>query len=112
MACAMPQAMDLSLARPMISPRLPAISGPVTSPVDIWSSPSTLFPEKAVYYFCKPCSSRGLDQKILKEKAAEFNLIGETYISVSNAYQAAKENASSYDLIFIGGSTFVVSEIL
>ena len=71
-----------------------------------------LFPEKAVYYFSKPCSSRGLDQKILKEKAAEFNLIGETYISVSNAYQAAKENASSHDLIFIGGSTFVVSEIL
>lgn len=51
-----------------------------------------LFPENAIYYFCKPDISRGLDQLTLKEKAAEFNLVGQTYISVSNAYQAAKEN--------------------
>jgi dihydrofolate synthase/folylpolyglutamate synthase len=71
-----------------------------------------LFPENAIYYFCKPHISRGLDQLILKEKAAEFNLVGQTYISVSNAYQAAKENAGNYDFIYIGGSTFVVAEIL
>jgi dihydrofolate synthase/folylpolyglutamate synthase len=71
-----------------------------------------LFPENAIYYFCKPDISRGLDQLILKEKAAEFNLVGQTYISVSNAYQAAKENAGNNDFIYIGGSTFVVAEIL
>lgn len=71
-----------------------------------------LFPQNAIYYFCKPDISRGLDQLILKEKATEFNLVGQTYISVSNAYQAAKENASNNDFIYIGGSTFVVAEIL
>jgi dihydrofolate synthase/folylpolyglutamate synthase len=71
-----------------------------------------LFPENAIYYFCKPDISRGLDQLILKEKAAEFNLVGQTYISVSNAYQAAKKNAGNNDFIYIGGSTFVVAEIL
>lgn len=71
-----------------------------------------LFPENAIYYFCKPNISRGLDQLILKEKAAEFNLVGQTYISVSNAYQAAKENAKENDFIYVGGSTFVVAEIL
>jgi dihydrofolate synthase/folylpolyglutamate synthase len=71
-----------------------------------------LFPENAIYYFCKPDISRGLDQLILKEKAAEFNLSGQTYISVSNAYQAAKENAGNNDFIYVGGSTFVVAEIL
>ena len=71
-----------------------------------------LFPKNAIYYFCKPDISRGLDQLILKEKAAEFNLVGQTYISVSNAYQAAKENATNNDFIYVGGSTFVVAEIL
>ena len=71
-----------------------------------------LFPKNAIYYFCKPDISRGLDQLILKEKAAKFNLVGQTYISVSNAYQAAKENAKENDFIYVGGSTFVVAEIL
>ena len=71
-----------------------------------------LFPKNAIYYFCKPDISRGLNQLILKEKAAEFNLVGQTYISVSNAYQAAKENAKENDFIYVGGSTFVVAEIL
>ena len=71
-----------------------------------------LFPKDAKYYFCKPNIPRGLDAGILKEKAAEFNITGETYLSVSNAYQTAKENASKNDFIYVGGSTFVVAEIL
>jgi len=71
-----------------------------------------LFPENAIYYFCRPNNLRGLEPLILKEKAAVFNLNGEIYNSVSNAYQAAKENASPKDFIYIGGSTFVVAEIL
>ena len=71
-----------------------------------------LFPEEALYYFCKPNIPRGLNTEILKENAAEFNLKGETYISVSNAYENAKKNARSNDFIYVGGSTFVVAEIL
>lgn len=71
-----------------------------------------LFPKEALYYFCKPDIPRGLDAEILKQKAAEFKLTGKTYHSVSNAYQTAKQNASENDLIYVGGSTFVVAEIL
>ena len=71
-----------------------------------------LFPKKAKYYFCKPNIPRGLDAVILKQKAAAFELIGEVYNSVSEAYQKAIENAGKSDFIYIGGSTFVVAEIL
>lgn len=71
-----------------------------------------LFPENAIYYFCKPNISRGLDKIILKQKAAEFNLIGESFNSVSAAYQTAKQKATANDFIYIGGSTFVIAEVL
>ncbi len=71
-----------------------------------------LFPKKAIYYFCKPNIPRGLDAKILKQKAEEYQLIGNLYNSVSNAYKDAIKNASKNDFIYIGGSTFVVAEIL
>ena len=71
-----------------------------------------LFPKNAVFYFCKPNISRGLEAKILQEKAAEFGLTGKFYYSVSEAYNAARKNADKEDFIFIGGSTFVVAEIL
>ena len=71
-----------------------------------------LFPKNASYYFCKPNIPRGLDAEILKEIAAEYNLKGKTYLSVSNAYHDAKLHAEYSDFIYIGGSTFVVSEIL
>ena len=71
-----------------------------------------LFPKKAIYYFCKPNLPRGLEATILKQKAETFNLQGEVYNSVSDAYKQAKENALKSDFIYIGGSTFVVAEIL
>lgn len=71
-----------------------------------------LFPKKAIYYFCKPNIPRGLDVLILKNKAATFDLKGEVYNSVSEAYQKAIQNAAKSDFIYIGGSTFVVAEIL
>ena len=71
-----------------------------------------LFPKKAVYYFCKPNMSRGLDAIILEQKSKEFGLQGKVYNSVSEAYTSAKENATATDFIYIGGSTFVVAEIL
>jgi len=71
-----------------------------------------LFPKNATYYFCKPNISRGLDSKILKTKAVSFNLIGNQYDSVKSALKMAKKKASINDLIFIGGSTFVVAEVV
>ena len=71
-----------------------------------------LFPKNAIYYFCKPNIPRGLDAAILSEKAIRFQLKGETYLSVSNAYQEATKKAAATDCIYIGGSTFVVAEIL
>jgi dihydrofolate synthase/folylpolyglutamate synthase len=71
-----------------------------------------LFPKDVVYYFCKPNISRGLDVTILHCKATEFGLKGKVYNSVSEAYQQALENAAESDFIYIGGSTFVVAEIL
>ncbi len=71
-----------------------------------------LFPKKAIYYFCKPNIPRGLDVLVLKQKAATFELKGEVYNYVSEAYKRAIENSAKSDFIYIGGSTFVVAEIL
>jgi dihydrofolate synthase/folylpolyglutamate synthase len=71
-----------------------------------------LFPKEAHYYFCKPNILRGLDAVILQQKAADFQLNGKVYNSVSNAYQAALQNANKSDFVYIGGSTFVVAEVL
>ncbi len=71
-----------------------------------------LFPKNAIYYFCKPAIPRGLETSILAEKGHYYNLIGEAFNSVSAAYAAALESATKRDFIYIGGSTFVVAEIL
>ncbi|KUJ63609.1 tetrahydrofolate synthase [Flavobacteriaceae bacterium CRH] len=70
-----------------------------------------LFPKKAQYYFCRPNSSRGLPTVILKDAAKKYNLIGERYVSVEEAFTAAKNNAGKNDFIYVGGSTFVVAEL-
>lgn len=71
-----------------------------------------LFPKNAEYYFCKPNIPRGLEATILAQKAAQFGLNGKIYNSVSAAYAKAKQNAQPTDFIYVGGSTFVVAEIL
>ena len=71
-----------------------------------------LFPKKASYYFCKPAIPRGLDAKILKQKASDFGLIGLAYSSVKEAYKIALKNANPRDFIYIGGSNFVVAEVV
>ena len=65
-----------------------------------------------MYYFCSPKNLRGLYPEILKQKATEFGLKGKVYNSVSEAYTMAKEKSTVSDLIYVGGSTFVVAEIL
>jgi len=70
-----------------------------------------LFPKEASYYFCKPDIPRGLDVEILREKARVVGLAGETFKSVAAAYSAALNASETNDLIFVGGSTFVVAEM-
>jgi dihydrofolate synthase / folylpolyglutamate synthase len=72
----------------------------------------SLLPESATYYFCKANIPRGLDAEELRQKAGKYRLKGKAYPSVKNAYQAALEAAGEDDLIFVGGSTFVVAEVL
>lgn len=71
-----------------------------------------LFPEKAHYYFSKPNIPRGLDADILQMKANDFGLTGKVYNSIPEAYHEALRLASESDFIYVGGSTFVVAEIL
>lgn len=71
-----------------------------------------LLPKTANYYFCKPNIPRGLDAETCKNKANAFGLRGNSYDSVALAFEAAKQNAKKTDLILVGGSTFVVAEVL
>ncbi len=71
-----------------------------------------LLPRQATYYFCSPDMPRAKPAEELKEEAHIFGLTGDSYESVVLAMQAAEKNASEDDLIFVGGSTFVVAEIL
>ncbi len=71
-----------------------------------------LLPPNAHYYFCKADIPRGLPTSALKSLAMKYNLKGTAYNSVQEALQAAKEAASNQDLIFIGGSSFVVAEVI
>ena len=71
-----------------------------------------LFPTEAQYYFVCPNIERGLDAGELKEKAAKLGLNGEKFNSVAEGYEKALHSANEKDMVFVGGSTFVVAEIL
>ncbi len=71
-----------------------------------------LFPKGATYYFCKPNIPRGLDATVLQKQADKFGLKGNIYTSVNHALLNAQDAANQEDLIFVGGSTFVVAEVV
>ncbi|MBB3125111.1 dihydrofolate synthase/folylpolyglutamate synthase [Mesoflavibacter sabulilitoris] len=71
----------------------------------------SLLPKKATFYFCKPDVPRGLDQNILRDQFLGEGFVGESYLSVKEAVDKAISKASDDDVIYIGGSTFVVAEI-
>jgi len=71
-----------------------------------------LFPSSADYYFCKPAISRGLSEAVLEANAKKFDLVGKKYSSVKLALKTALLNANQEDIIYVGGSTFVVAEII
>ena len=73
-----------------------------------------LLPKNATYYFVKPDVPRGLNPLTLQEKAEAHELLGKVFSSVADGLIAAHQNAVSEenDLIFVGGSTFVVAEVV
>lgn len=68
-------------------------------------------PKDATYFFCQADQPRSLPAESLKDLAAEYGLKGEVIADVNEAITAAEKKATKKDLIFIGGSTFVVAEI-
>jgi dihydrofolate synthase/folylpolyglutamate synthase len=71
-----------------------------------------LFPKNAKYYLSKPNIPRGLDEKLAQEKFKEFNIETNIYKNIPEAYLNALVEANENDFIYIGGSTFVVAEVL
>jgi dihydrofolate synthase/folylpolyglutamate synthase len=71
-----------------------------------------MLPLDGIYYFTQANIPRALDCYELKAKAALVGLSGQSFKSVSEAYNIAKQNAQADDMIFVGGSTFVVAEVV
>ena len=69
-------------------------------------------PKYATYYFTKASVKRALPENELLALAEEAGLKGTTYPTVVEAVQAAKKNCSPKDLIFVGGSSFIVADLL
>ena len=64
------------------------------------------------YYWTQPSTKRAIPVAKLRDFALEYNLHGNAYHSVKEAYKAAKENARNNDFIFVGGSSYVVADLL
>ena len=71
-----------------------------------------LLPVNAKYYLCKPNIPRGLNTEKLETYFMSKNLIYDSYNSVNEAYKKALANAIINDVVYVGGSTFVVAEII
>lgn len=71
-----------------------------------------LLPKNATYYFCQPEIQRAKEAELLSLEARAAGLTGTSFGSVKKALEAAKHQAGPRDLIFVGGSTFVVAEIV
>ncbi len=71
-----------------------------------------LFPKDATYYLCSPNIPRGLDVSVLIGKATDLGLKGKVFDSAIEALKAAKKIASDKGLIYVGGSNFVVAEVV
>jgi dihydrofolate synthase / folylpolyglutamate synthase len=69
-------------------------------------------PNNGIFYLCKANIPRGLETEKLQIAAAELGLLNNTYDSVEAAFTAAKKAAAEEDVIFVGGSIFVVAEVI
>ena len=71
-----------------------------------------LLPKNAYYYFSKPDIPRGLCEKELLKMSQKFSLNGNCFNGSSVAFEKANEKANENDIIFVGGSTFLVAELI
>jgi len=71
-----------------------------------------LLPKEAVYYFVKANIPRALDAETLAKEAGKKGLEGTVFPDVITAFAEARKKANPHDMVFVGGSTFVVAEIL
>lgn len=71
-----------------------------------------LFPKEARYYLSRPNIPRGMAVENLASAASRHGLPFNRYNHISEAYQAALAAAEPEDLVFIGGSTFTVAEVV
>ncbi len=71
-----------------------------------------LLPKEAQYCFAQASVQRALDSRELARRAARFSLRGEAYPDCESAFRAARQQAGPQDMIFVGGSTFVVADVL
>jgi len=72
----------------------------------------SMLPKEATYYFCKANIPRGLEVEKLMQEAEQHGLHGSAYPSVQKAFETATLLAKNNDLVFVGGSTFTVAEVL
>ena len=71
-----------------------------------------MLPKTATYYFCKANIPRALPAPELAIQAKKAGLKGNVYACVQDAFIAAKQKATKNDLVFVGGSTFTVAEVV
>ncbi|PWJ58953.1 dihydrofolate synthase/folylpolyglutamate synthase [Dyadobacter jejuensis] len=71
-----------------------------------------LFPSDGVYYFCQPQNARALSAEALADKAYKRGLKGTVFADVNQALEAARRDSEPTDTIFVGGSTFVVADLI
>jgi dihydrofolate synthase/folylpolyglutamate synthase len=71
-----------------------------------------LLPRDALYYFTKASVPRAMDEKVLATEAGKYGLNGASYETVADAIEAARASSDADDMIFVGGSTFVVAEVV
>ena len=72
----------------------------------------TMLPKDATYYFCQASVKRALPHDAIRKQAKAFGLKGNSYPTVMKAYQAALTEAHPQDFIYVGGSSFVVADLL
>ena len=71
-----------------------------------------MLPQEATYYFTQAHSPRAMTASELQEKAAHHRLQGNSYDNVVQAYRAALESAGKDDMVYVGGSMYVLAELL
>src|SRR5690606_20848170 len=71
----------------------------------------SLLPQEASYIFCEAKLPRAMSAEVLREHAVAYGIKGRVIAGVNEALAEALKEAGEHDLVFVGGSTFVVAEL-